>query len=105
MSLRTGVQEKEESKATKTQKGYFFFRPVVRVCYRVCALLCTLKAEEAAERQRRTGRELGLFSLQKRGPRGDFVATFQYLKGSTRKLERDFLQGHGVTGQGAMALN
>lgn len=29
-------------------------------------------------------------------------STFQYLKGATRELESDFLQGHGVTGQGGM---
>jgi len=36
---------------------------------------------------------------------GDLTAAFQYLKGPARKLERDFLQGCVVTGQGVMALN
>ena len=50
-------------------------------------------------------RELGLFSLEKRRLRGDLRAAFQYLKGPTRKLERDCLQGHRVIGQGVMGLN
>jgi len=35
-------------------------------------------------------RELGLFSLEKRRLQRDPVVAFQYLKGPTRKLKRDF---------------
>jgi len=50
-------------------------------------------------------RELGLFSREKRRLQADLTAAFQYLKGPTRKLKRDFLQRPVVIGQGVMVLN
>lgn len=43
-------------------------------------------------------RELWLFRLEKKRLQGDLRAAFQYLKGSTGKLARDFLYGQVATG-------
>lgn len=48
-------------------------------------------------------REFGLCSLKRRLWR-DLIEDFQYLKGATGCLERDYLQEHAVIGQGVMAL-
>jgi len=47
-----------------------------------------------------------MFSLEKRRLWDDDLrAAFQYLKGPTGRLERDFSQGCVVIGQGGMAVN
>ena len=50
-------------------------------------------------------RELRLFRLEKIRLWGDLIVAFQYWKGPTQKLGRDFLEGHVVTRQGKMVLN
>ena len=50
-------------------------------------------------------RQLGLFGLEKRRLWGDLIVVFQYLKGATGNMGRDFLSGSVVIGQRVMALN
>ncbi|GAB0184877.1 hypothetical protein GRJ2_000953000 [Grus japonensis] len=59
--------------------------------------------EQVQKRVTKMIRGLEHLSLEKRRLQGDLIAAFQYLKGPTGNLERDCLQGHGVTGQGVMA--
>lgn len=48
---------------------------------------------------------VGPVQLGEEKAREEVTAAFRYLKGSTRKLERDFSSGHVVIGQGRMAGN
>jgi len=49
-------------------------------------------------------RELRFFSLEKRRLWGHLFAAFQYSKKLIRKMERGFLMGPGVIGQGVVVL-
>lgn len=44
-------------------------------------------------------------SWEKKRFEGDLITAFQCLKVATRELEKDFLQGPVVSGQGIAALN
>lgn len=45
-------------------------------------------------------REVELFNLEKRRVQGRYSVVAHYLKGPTKELERDFLHGYVVLGQG-----
>ena len=49
-------------------------------------------------------RELGLFSLERRRLRGDFIAAFQYLKGTIKRMGINFLLRWIVIAQRVMVL-
>lgn len=48
---------------------------------------------------------MGLFSLEKALGRSHLIVTFQYLKGTTRKMGTPFSAGPVTTGQGKRVLN
>ena len=50
-------------------------------------------------------RGLWLFILEERRLWGALMAALSTSRGPTRKLERGFVQGHVVMGQGVMVLN
>jgi len=64
-----------------------------------CVLGCIKSSMASSSREAILPLYSSLMRLQR-----DLIAAFQYLKGPTRKLERDFLQGSVVIGLGAMAL-
>jgi len=46
---------------------------------------------------------LGCSAWRREGSRETLLQPFSTWRGTTRKLKRDFLRGHGVIGQGVMA--